>query len=256
MTRLEVKDLSVRRGSVDAIKSLSFELAAGTNLALVGPNGAGKTSLILAALGLVDSTGTLRIDGQDPRTLAPKERVALCSYLPQGETSSEDLRVIDAVMAGRIRFNEPRRLSRQKAESYLAELRLEDLALRPLNALSGGQRQQVSLAALLAQEAKFAWLDEPANHLDPARRLEALEHIRERSHAHGMGVVVVTHDVSLLTAMGEELQVLGLKKGRQAFRCTVNDADLSEQLSELYERPVRAVEVEGQRVITVLSGAR
>ena len=79
MTRLEVKDLSVRRGSVDAIKSLSFELAAGTNLALVGPNGAGKTSLILAALGLVDSTGTLRIDGQDPRTLAPKERAALCS---------------------------------------------------------------------------------------------------------------------------------------------------------------------------------
>ena len=146
-------------------------------------------------------------------------------------------------MAGRIRFNEPRRLSRQKAESYLAELRLEDLALRPLNALSGGQRQQVSLAALLAQEAKFAWLDEPANHLDPARRREGLGRVRDRSHAHGMGVVVVTHDVSLLTAMGEELQVLGLKKGRQAFRCTVNDADLSEQLSELYERPVRA----GQR---------
>ena len=74
-----VSNLNAYYGDSFIVQDVSFDMNEGEIVALLGRNGAGKTSLILAALGLVDSTGTLRIDGQDPRTLAPKERAALCS---------------------------------------------------------------------------------------------------------------------------------------------------------------------------------
>jgi ATPase subunit of ABC transporter with duplicated ATPase domains len=214
--------LEVRAGARLLMDNVSFRVAAGDKVGLVGRNGAGKTTLtrILAgegqpASGTVLTTGEVGYLPQDPRIGNPdipaRERILSARGLDdvvrrlraaEDEMGSADVAVQERAM---------RRYSQADAElhaggGYAAEseaaqiahsLGIEDrLLTQPLGTLSGGQRRRVELARILFSGADTLLLDEPTNHLDA----DSIVWLREFLKAHKGGLVVISHDNSLLEA--------------------------------------------------------
>ena len=203
-----VSGLSVTLGGRAALTDVTFELAAGKQLAVVGPNGAGKTTLLRALAGLVSpSSGQVRVHGHGPCG-------HICiAYVPQ--RSGIDWRfpvtVYDVVMMGRIQRIGPFRRAgandRRIVREALAAVELSDLARRQIEELSGGQQQRMFLARALAQEADLALLDEPLAGLDLHSRNEVLERIaglRDRD----VSAIVALHDLGTAASSFDEVLLL------------------------------------------------
>lgn len=164
--RVELEDVGKRFGKVEALRSVSLELPAGSRTALIGPNGSGKSTLVRALLGMLTVTGTLRFDGERPaddrRALA--RRIA---YVPQiAPRLAAPVRDVVRAVAGL------RDQSWQRVAAIAADLDvdLDQLAKRPFRALSGGQRQKVLASLALAADAELLLLDEPTASMDPKSR--------------------------------------------------------------------------------------
>lgn len=237
MTRLELERVSISTGKRRLLSELDFEVSSGEFVAVVGPNGAGKTTLLRTALGLLTpASGAVLVDGELVQSLDGRARAARLAWLPQQLSASEPLRGLELVTAARFRFVEPESAARKASLEALARLGAEGLADSRIDRISGGERQRVALAALLAQGAELLLLDEPANHLDPAHQAETYRLLGELWRE-GLGLVCVTHDVNLLAHSGdpERLRVVGLRDGRVAFSTRYADPDLGDRLSELFD---------------------
>jgi iron complex transport system ATP-binding protein len=251
VSELELSRVSVEVRGRPLLREVSLRLERGDLVALVGPNGAGKTSLLRAALGLLPlAAGSVRLDGADLATLSARERAARVSWLPQQAETREPLSVLEVVRAARYRFRESRKESLFAAESALSRVGISALVHARITELSGGERQRVRVAALLAQEARLALLDEPANHLDPAQQLDAYRLFREL-WATGLGILLVTHDVNLLSAVGDvsRMRVVGLARGEKKFESTLDAGDLPAKLGELFGVEFASVDHAGRRLL-------
>ncbi len=222
---ITVKDLSLRIGPRELIRSASFRVDDGMRIGLVGRNGAGKTTLTRllagedvasAALsweGTITRTGTIGYLPQDPRTgdLSQTARSRVLSVRGIDEVLAR-IRRAERDMAetsGERRQRAMERYVRLDAEftaqggwaaeseaaRITANLGLPARVLdQPLATLSGGQRRRVELARILFSDARTLLLDEPTNHLDQDSVLWLRDHLR----SWGGGLVVISHDVALL----------------------------------------------------------
>lgn len=236
MTVLSLDHVSITAGKRALLSELDFAIRSGEFVAVVGPNGAGKTTLLRAALGLLHPEhGSVTLDGEPVTRLPGRARAQKLAWLPQQLTVSEPLSALELVMAARFRFTEPTPQARAAALSALRRLEVERLAEARIDRISGGERQRIALAALLAQEAEILLLDEPANHLDPAHQAETYRLLGEL-WAEGRGVLCVTHDVNLLAHSGEpeRLRLVGVREGKIAFSTSYADPELGARLSELF----------------------
>jgi manganese/zinc/iron transport system ATP- binding protein len=206
---LETRGLTVRYGSVVALRDVSVSIRPGLMTAIVGPNGAGKSTLLKAALGLVPaSAGSATIFGSS--VAEARDRFA---YVPQRAAVEWDFpaSALDVVCMGLYRrigwFRPVRRRHRETARAALAAVGLADLAERPIGALSGGQQQRVFLARALAQQAELVLLDEPFAGVDAASETvlwERLAALRDE----GRTVVVVHHDLDAVLRSFDEAVLL------------------------------------------------
>jgi len=246
MSELALDSVSVSLGGRARVDGVSLALASGDFLALVGPNGAGKTTLLRSVLGLVSTSGGRVLVGAQPTsTLNARARAAELAWLPQQALPAEPVPVLEAVMAARYRFDETRAATRHAAERALERVGMAGRAASLLNEISGGERQRVSIAALLAQEARFLLLDEPANHLDPAQQGETYA-LLGRLRAEGAGILCITHDVNLLNYVGGSTRVAGLRDGKLHFTLELAAPELPDRLSELF----------GVRMLALTAGSR
>jgi iron complex transport system ATP-binding protein len=249
--KLRLQQVTVVRKQRKLLDDVDLTLEPGQLLALVGPNGAGKTTLLRAMLGLtaVDHgqvwLGDVRIEA-----LRPRERAARVAWLPQHSSSAEDLSALETVAAARFRFDEPFGHSAREARAALERVGVGSVAERSLATLSGGERQRVALAGLLAQAAPILLVDEPANHLDPAQQIEVYRLLGELWRE-GKSIVLVTHDINLLRHLTdpERVQVAGIEGGKLAFRCPLSAPTLPEQLGALFGVRMRALTLDGQRLL-------
>jgi iron complex transport system ATP-binding protein len=255
LTELALRQVSLVVGKRALLQDVDFRAASGDFVAVVGPNGAGKSSLLRAALGLLaPSTGSVSIDGSPANSLSGRERAARVAWLPQQLAPSEPLTALEIVMAARYRFDESRIAARRAAQAALGRLGVAELAERRIDRVSGGERQRVALAALLAQEARLLLVDEPANHLDPGHQAETYRLLGELWRE-GYGVVAVTHDVNLLAHAGRasELRVVGLAAGAIRFETHYADPALASQLGALFGIEMGTFETAGRRFIVPLT---
>ncbi len=245
---LENVDVEARGRRV--LSGVDLRLERGAMTALVGPNGAGKTTLLRAALGLVrPSRGVASIDGQDVAKLSARERAARVAWLPQRFHVEEAIPVLELVAGARYRFHESHARSLEAARAALDRLGAGAFAERAVPELSGGEQQRVALSCLLAQEAPFVLLDEPANHLDPAQQIEVYELVGALWRE-GLGVLCVTHDVNLLGHVGDtsRLSVVGIADGAVRFDVGYDSDALFDRLGELFGIHMAMVSVDGRRV--------
>ncbi|GAA4009143.1 ABC transporter ATP-binding protein [Sphingomonas humi] len=179
-------------------------LAPGERIALIGPNGSGKTTLLKALAGIEGQATDLRLDGERLSDIPPARRAALLAFLPASREVRWPIPVRDVIALG---LNRP---DPERVDELLDRLSLTELAERPIDLLSTGERARALLGRALASRPKILLLDEPLSNLDPAWVLRTLDLLDEVTHE-GSAVVLALHDLSLL---GRFDRVLMLDGGR------------------------------------------
>lgn len=174
---------------------LDLQLTPGTVLGVVGPNGVGKSSLLgaLAHTG-VESAGVARYGGRDLAKLRAQERAALVSLLAQDLQAPDELRVRELVAIGAraSKREDPQAVARQALDAA----GVPELESRRFGSLSGGQKQLVQIARVLAQDTPVVIFDEPTSALDLFHQGVVERTMRELG-SQGKIVVAALHDLSL-----------------------------------------------------------
>ena len=195
---LHVKDLQFQYGIQPVLKDISFQVGQGQLCGLFGPNGCGKTTLFKCCLKfLKNQGGQIRVDGQDIKDLRIEEMAKLVAYVPQEHKPPFPYLVKDVVLMGRT----PRLKSlfgtnkedRQKALGALKLLGLLEIADKPYNQLSGGQRQLVLIARAVAQETPLMFLDEPTSALDFSNQIRIWRIMKQIAES-GVTILACSHD--------------------------------------------------------------
>ena len=206
---LTVRDLSVVRGGRTVLDRIALDAPAGAVTALIGANGAGKSTLLSAVLGLVPSTGEIRLAGDDLRALSGVARARRLAWVPQRSALTAGLDVT-AVVAGGRWCHAPGRLGDADHAAIADALAATDtsaLAARPFAQLSCGEQQRVLVARALATGATAILLDEPVASLDLGHALDLLALLRALSRQ-GRTVVVVLHQLALLECVADHVVLL------------------------------------------------
>ena len=201
----------------EALAGVSLAVEPGQFVAVLGPNGSGKTTLVRIALGaLSPSGGSAEIEGR-PAHLWPRQELArLVGVVPQREDNLFPQRVRETVLLGR--YPHLSMWGRERAEDHAAVQRalaacdVENLAVRWVWTLSGGEYQRVRIARALAQEPKLLVLDEPGVSLDLKHEMGLFELVRGLVDTQGLGVLMITHDLNLAARFADS--VLLLSEGR------------------------------------------
>jgi len=211
---LDVHELRFAYAAQPVLRGVSFRVEPGALSALLGPNGSGKSTLLKHLAGFLPARqGRVRVLGRDLAGLSLRERARLIGFLPQSHVPVFPFRVAEVVLTGRaagITFL-PGRKDREKAAEAMARVGIAHLADRPYSELSGGERQLVLIARVLAQEPRVFLLDEPLAHLDIANQVRVVRLLKELAAA-GLTVLIVMHDPNLALLFADGIVVL--KEGR------------------------------------------
>jgi iron complex transport system ATP-binding protein len=228
---LDVQGVRFRYGSEVILDEITFSARRGEVVIILGPNGAGKSTLLRCLDGLArPDEGTILLDGRPLAALDGPSRARAIGYVPQ-RPEAAGLIAFDAVLLGRHPYFGSRvgEKDLRRVDAVFRTLDMEHLALRPLDAMSGGELQKVTLARALAQEPSLLLLDEPTSNLDMKNQVEILSLLRHIARDHDIAVVATLHDLNLAFRFGDRF--LFLKEGRIVQ--ALNDrSDLSADLVE------------------------
>ncbi len=249
---------------------LDLEVRGGECVAVVGPNGAGKTTLLRLVTGvLAPSRGRLELAGRPFAGLARRELARRIAYVPQSRPLSVPLTVERLVLLGRyphlVRARvAPAATDFEAARRAMRDVGVAELAERPVDELSGGERQAAYIASALAQEAEVLVLDEPTTHLDPSHQQDIAALVRRLSGADvaggaagagaadgagGRTVLIATHDLNFASLVSD--RVLALKEGRILAAGPPARLLRPELLAELFGAAFEIVRG-GERPVTLL----
>jgi energy-coupling factor transport system ATP-binding protein len=222
LLQIEALGFRYRTASTPALDALSVTASAGQVLLVAGPSGCGKSTLLRCVNGLIPRSyrgelrGRVLVAGQEIAARSLRETARLVgTVLQDPERQIVASYVADEVAFGPENLGWPRERVRAAVASALGELGIEHLAERETFRLSGGEKQKVALAGLLAMDPRLLLLDEPLASLDPLAAQGALEVIRGQARA-GRAVLLVEHRVDDALSIAPE-QALLLHQGRQLF---------------------------------------
>jgi iron complex transport system ATP-binding protein len=197
---LRAQNIRVNLGNHEVLHGIDLSLPQGKWTSIVGPNGAGKSTLLKALAGLLPFSGQVFLFDQDVLALSAQQRAQQLSWLGQNEVASDDLRVWDVVMLGRLPHQAwmaaPSANDVQVVEVALKATQAWNWRERSLGQLSGGERQRVLLARAMAVQASVMLMDEPLANLDPPHQVDWLEQVRCLT-AQNTTVVSVLHEVGM-----------------------------------------------------------
>jgi branched-chain amino acid transport system ATP-binding protein len=165
---LDVRNLSVSYGNVEAVHDVSLRVAPGTIVTVIGPNGAGKTTLLSAIVGLLPARGDVVYDAMDARRLSVEQRVARGLVLvPEKRELFAAMSVADNLELGAFACRRDARVKQRLAEVYERFPRLAERRTQLAGTLSGGERQMLALGRALMAAPRLLLLDEPSLGLAP-----------------------------------------------------------------------------------------
>jgi iron complex transport system ATP-binding protein len=235
---IEIEGLDYAIGGRRILRGVGATIGKGEFWSIVGPNGAGKTTL-LKCLNRIwrASRGSIRINGKPLEAYSQKQLARQVSYVPQGDGRLFPFSVEEFVRMGRYPHLSPfstlRPDDEEKVRQAMEQAGVAPFADRRLETLSGGERQNVYIAAALAQGADIVLLDEPTTFLDYRHQAEVLSLLTRINRESGTTIVAVTHDVNHAILSSDH--VLALKDGRNAYCGAIDGLRRSEILSEIYD---------------------
>ena len=227
MALLEIRNLAVEfataRGRFRAVDGVDLSVDAGEVLGVVGESGSGKSVSMLAAMGLIGWPGTvtadiLRFDGTDLLTLSPAQRrklvgkdmamifqepmTSLNPCYPVGWQIAEALRAHNAV---------PKAQVKRRVVELLEQVGIPDASRRASNfphQMSGGMNQRVMIAMAISCNPRLLIADEPTTALDVTIQKQILDLLVDLQRQHGMGLVLITHDMGVVAETAGRVQVM------------------------------------------------
>jgi iron complex transport system ATP-binding protein len=258
MTRLIVKDVSVRLAKRDIVREVSFRAEAGEWIGVVGPNGAGKSTLLKAIAGIVPCVGKIEVDGQALDQMKVRERARRLAMVAQTPVLPEAITVLEYTLLGRNPYLGP--LARESASDVdrvhaaLADLDAMDLVGRFVATLSGGERQRVLLARALVQDTPVLLLDEPTTALDVGHQQDVLELIDSLRRERGLTIITTLHDLTVASRYPDRLVLL--VDGSVEAEGTALDVLTEDHLARFYGAAVRILCTEDGIVIVPKRGPK
>lgn len=244
---LEVRDLAFGFPGRTVGRDVSFSLPDGEVMCVLGPNGGGKTTLFRTLLGLLAKhSGSVLLEDAALESLSRVEIARRIGYVPQGHSAYFAFTVREFVLMGRTAhlgaFASPTRTDFSVVAEVLDSLEIAHLADRPVNQISGGERQLALVARALAQEPRLLVMDEPTASLDFGNQVRILERITSLS-GKGIAILFSTHapDHAFLAAQ----RVLLLAEGHALAIGAPRDVIRPDTLERLYGVSVQVLPLPG-----------
>jgi cobalamin transport system ATP-binding protein len=235
---LSVDGVECRYGSVKILENVHFTVNEGDFVGIVGPNGSGKTTLLKSiSRTLKPFKGTILLDKTDVYSIKSVDLAKQMAIVPQESNIGFSFTALDIVLMGR---NPHMKRFQMESEADLTIVRKAmnrtntwHLADRPINELSGGEKQRVVIARALAQEPKVLLLDEPLTHLDMINQLEIMDLVKELCIKERLIVLTVIHDLNLAARYCSSILLL---KGAKIFAAgPVENVLTSENIKAVFQ---------------------
>ncbi|WP_079476621.1 ABC transporter ATP-binding protein [Marinococcus halophilus] len=245
MSEVQVENITAGYGkSSTVVDRVSFMAGAGEMVGVVGPNGSGKSTLLRVMAGLHEAwSGSIQYKDKPLNSFTSSERAKTVAYLPQFDELAAAYSARQVVEMGRYAYQKSwwpaanNKKDEQVIQNAMRQMHVWTKRFHSFHALSGGEKQRVLLARLLAQEPECLLLDEPTNHLDIHYRIELLNYIRSWASEQNRTVIVVMHDIQAAALYCD--RVLMLSEGRvEAFDEPAAVFD-ERRLSEVYQADIR-----------------
>ena len=236
---LEVHDLTVSYGPIEAVREVSFRVEAGAVVSLVGPNGAGKTTTLNAVSGVISARGRILFQGRDITRMPPHQRVSEgIAQIPEGRLVLAGMTVRENLEMGA--YRRPRQeiaASIDRMETRFPILRERSRALA--GTLSGGEQQMLAIARGLMAKPKLLLLDEPSLGLAPLMVQLIFEIIRDLQ-AGGQTILLVEQNARQALAVSSHAYVM--ENGKvvlegPAAKLTSDPAVISSYLGQAISSP-------------------
>ena len=215
MINIEQLSFKYTDAKKNALDNISIHIEKGDFVGLIGESGAGKTTLCNCINGLIphhytgDFYGSVKIEGQDTFDVEPgKLALKVGSVFQDIESQLVSYFVEDEILFGLENFGVPADQIEQRITSALDALEIGELRHREVSSLSGGQKQKVVIAAILALEPDVLVLDEPTGELDPASSVQIFELLKKLNEEKGITIVVAEQKIMLLCEFVKKLIVL------------------------------------------------
>ena len=209
MAMLEIKDLQVYYGMINAIKGISFEVNPGEVIALIGANGAGKTTVLHTITGLVTpKSGSITFEGKDlVKTPAHKILSLGMAHVPEGRRIFQQLTVYENLKLGAYIMHDRKQVEKNLEYVYEHFPRLKERKKQVAGTLSGGEQQMLAMGRALMTNPKILLLDEPSMGLSPLLVNEIFGIIKEVSED-GTTVLLVEQNAKKALSIANRAYVL------------------------------------------------
>lgn len=209
MAMLEVKDLEVYYGMIQAIKGVSFEVNQGEVIALIGANGAGKTTTLHTITGLLSpKKGSVMFEGTDITKIPAHKIVSMgMAHVPEGRRVFAELSVYENLKMGAYTRKDKNEIEESLANVYKRFPRLEERRNQMAGTLSGGEQQMLAMGRALMSKPKIILMDEPSMGLSPIFVNEIFDIIQAVSES-GTTVLLVEQNAKKALSIADRAYVL------------------------------------------------
>ncbi|MCD8238100.1 MAG: ABC transporter ATP-binding protein [Clostridiales bacterium] len=209
MAMLEVKDIKVYYGMIQAIKGVSFEVNKGEIIALIGANGAGKTTILQAVTGLLKpKSGKIIFEDKDITKTPGYKIVSMgMAHVPEGRRVFANLSVLDNLKMGAYTRKDKNEIKESLEMVYTHFPRLKERSIQSAGTLSGGEQQMLAMGRALMSRPRIILMDEPSMGLSPILVNEIFEIIKAVSKE-GVTVLLVEQNAKKALEIADRAYVL------------------------------------------------